>query len=412
MLIYLLAFSILFYYPGFRFFGILVNIPLIILLLLDIVIISKWYFNQRDILFIGLFILWCLIGVIFRYPISSYLLSLLFTTALILPLGASLKHLDIDVERMLNYLILGVFVSISFIPFELYFRYMHLFGFSGNEIWLNVGGHYMRYYRASSTMMEPSHYAIVLTFIYVILDIARSRGYQIKNLILFRYCYFTALVLGASLSGIAMIGFYFFIKAVYFIIAIVQRKFQVLVSKRVLAYLVVGVTLLFTLNILSHNFVGKVVSRMHDRVLLTKEAIQHQKSEGSSGVRSNFLWISGKYLESSSFGGIMFGEGYSHYHFWLIKNAKNIGYNSSEIYNLFFVLLLSTGIFGLLWFIIMNISVLNVNFRDANDIAFLLLFFVSFLTHGYLVMYWVFVPVLFYKLVPGKNQVRRSDIGA
>jgi hypothetical protein len=398
MLVYSLAFSLTFFYPGFHLAGIIINIPLVLVLLLDFYILLKCRFNQKNLFFIIIFFLWSFFGVVFRYPILSYLPSLVFSMSLILPLCVSWKTLNIDVEKMLNYMVLGAFISFLFIPFELYFRYMKLFGYTGNELWLNISGHSVRLFRASALMMEPSHFTVLLTLIYVTLDIAESRGYSIKHFILFRYCYFVTLILSVSLSGIVLFVLYYAIKFIRFIFKNVVNDSKILINKRIVVYTVSGIIFLVLINILSNNYIGHIAKRVFERVIETRDVVKKQKSVGSSGERASFIWASKIYLENSSVQNVIIGDGFSNYHQWLAANSKRIGYSTGEVYNLYFVVLLSVGLIGLLWFVLMILSLTDTNYLDFGDVAFLIILLCSFLTHAYLIMYWVWVPILLFRL--------------
>jgi hypothetical protein len=398
-LIYLMAFSITFYNIGISLGPIKVNIPLISILILDTILVFKEKFNSKNVLLLGLFFLICLMSGIIRHPFLSYFPSLSFTLALLLPLCVNWEKIGIEKERMLNYLVSGALLSILFIPFELYFRYMHLFGFEGNELWLNFGGHSLLFYRVSSTMSEPSHYMVVLSFIYILVDIAIKKGYQIKYIRLFKYGYFGALILSVSLSGIALILFYFLMKFIYFTLKCIENKVKLKISRRVIFGIIGGIVLLFIVNSFSNNLIGKIVSRVKDRVLVTKDLIREQKSIDSEGVRSSFIWVSKIYLTNSSEFNILLGEGYSNYQKWLRNNESKIGYKTGEVYNLFLALLLSIGVLGLIVFVILVINLADIDFRRGNDVIFLTTLFVSFLSHGYLIMYWVWLPILFFKII-------------
>jgi hypothetical protein len=240
---------------------------------------------------------------------------------------------------------------------------------------------------------------VVLSFIYILVDIAIKKGYQIKYIRLFKYGYFGALILSVSLSGIALILFYFLMKFIYFTLKCIENKVKLKISRRVIFGIIGGIVLLFIVNSFSNNLIGKIVSRVKDRVLVTKDLIREQKSIDSEGVRSSFIWVSKIYLTNSSEFNILLGEGYSNYQKWLRNNESKIGYKTGEVYNLFLALLLSIGMLGLIVFVILVINLADIDFRRGNDVIFLTTLFVSFLSHGYLIMYWVWLPILFFKII-------------
>lgn len=402
-LIYLLAFSITFYNIGIPLHWIKINLPLVLVVCLDAILVFKGKFSARDLFFIALFISCSLISAICRHPFLSYFPSLAFTFLLLLPLGAVWGKIDINKEKLLNYLIMGALLSIFFIPFELYFRYMHLYGFSGNELWLNIGGHSVRFYRASSTMLEPSHYTVVLSFIYIITDIAKERGVSVKYFGFFKYCFFITLILCVSLSGFALILLFFILKFFHFVLKFLIKKVRFTFSRRAIFATIGGILLILLINGFSNNLIGKVFTKVHDRVLETKNVIQKQKAEGSSGQRSSFIWVSKIYLTNNKLFNICLGEGFSNYHKWLLDNDKKTGYRTGEVYNLYLAVLLSTGLLGLISFVLMVINFCDINLRQFNENIFLIILLVSFLTHGYLVMYWVWLPILFFKIIKSNS---------
>jgi hypothetical protein len=149
---------------------------------------------------------------------------------------------------------------------------------------------------------------------------------------------------------------------------------------------------------LSNNYIGHIAKKVYDRVKETTDVVEKQKSVGSSGERASFIWASKIYLHNSSVQNVIIGDGFSNYHQWLAANSKRIGYSTGEVYNLYFVVLLSVGLLGLLFFVLMILSLTDTNYLDFGDIAFLIILLASFLTHGYLIMYWVWVPILLFKL--------------
>jgi hypothetical protein len=193
------------------------------------------------------------------------------------------------------------------------------------------------------------------------------------------------------------------LKLLNFIIKCYINRLKIIINKRILIKILSGILLLLVFNGLSNNFIGKVGSKVRERVLLTSGVIEKQKSEGSSGVRASFLWVSKIYVTQSPIFNILFGEGFSNYQKWLLDNAKQIGYDSGEAYNLFLVVLLSIGSIGLISFVLMVISISHVNFLVFNEIVFLIILFVSFFTHGYLVMYWVWIPILFFRIIKNNS---------
>jgi hypothetical protein len=403
VLIYLLAFSITFYIIGFSLAGLKINLPLLLIFILDVMLIIRGKFISKDLLLIIIFSSLCFLSTLFRYPFLSYFPSLTLTMLLILPLAASWNKLDIDREKLMNFLVAGALISLFYIPFELYFRYMHLFGYKGNELWVSISGHSFCFYRASSTMLEPSHYTVVLLFIYILIDIAQKRGYSIRNSGLFRYCFFIALILGVSLSGIVLICLYLILKLIYFSLKFVTNKSKIVARKNKLIKILSGIVLLLVINGLSHDFSGKVISKIRERVSITTDVIARQKSEGSSGERLSFIWVSKMYVTQSPVSNILFGEGFSNYRQWLVNNKKQIGYDTGEAYNLFLIVFLSIGIIGLIAFIIMLLGISEVNFLVFDEIVFVTILFVSFFTHGYLVMYWMWTPILFFKIVKSNS---------
>ena len=398
-LLYLLAFSFTFFNIGFLYAGIRVNIPVITILILDFILIFKGKIILSDFFFVTLFGTICLLSAFYRFPVLSYFPSFVYTMALIFPLCILWTDVEIDKEKLLNYLVLGAIISAFYIPFELYFRYMHLFGYTGNELWISIGGASHRFYRASSLMLEPSHYVLVLFFIYLFVDFAKDKGYLVKHLILFKYCFFIALILGASLSGIALLILYYFFKILKFVFRCFLGSIKIRIKRKSVIIIITAIILVIFVNILSNNFISKVASKIHERVLLTKDVIEKQKSEGSSGERSSFIWVSKIYVKQSSAINILIGEGFSNYRQWLLNNEKQIGYKTGEVYNLLLVVLLSSGLLGLIIFILMVIKISNINLLIYDETVFIILVFVSFFTHGYLTMYWVWIPILFFKII-------------
>lgn len=403
-LIYLLAFFITFYYPGISIGGIVLNIPIVLLVCIDIYLILKGKLSKVDFIFVGLFFLFALFTSIFRHPLESFILSLTFTGMLFIPFIFKLEHFGLNRNKLLSYLILGSIVSMMFIPFELYGRYMHLFGFSGNELWISISGRSFCYYRASSTMLEPSHYDVVLTFIFIITDIARRRGLQIKNLILFRIGYIFSMLLGVSLSGILLLFIYILYRLIILLYSSLHGTFSVKVNLRKIIYLLVTIFILIIGNYTSGNFAGKVYLKIRERVQLTQVAVKTHNATGSSGVRSSFIWTSKYFLATNNWKEILVGEGYSNYRPWLLHHAKEVGYRAEEVYNLYLILLLSIGLIGLFLFVLMIVTIGHLNIFNMDDFIFIFLIFISFFTHGYLVMYWVWLPILFYRLLSNNTR--------
>lgn len=403
MLIYLLAFSITFYNIGFSVGGIMINIPTISILILDIILILRGKFNRSDLIYISLFISWSLIGVIYRYPFWTYFPSLVFSLCLILPLSANWNNVRIDKSRILDYMILGAIFSMILIPFELYFRYEHLFGLVGNELWFSIDNASFCYYRPSALMLEPSHYVFVLTFIYILVDIFKERNIYCKYFLLYKYCYFFTLILSISLSGMVLFFIYIILKLLFRLSGHILYRKIIVIRKRQLVNFIMVLILIFILNAITNNFIGRITSKVAERVLVTKDVVLKQKAEGSSGLRSSFIWVSKIYVNGSPITSLLMGEGFSNYRYWLKNHTKQIGYDSGEAYNLYLILLLSVGIIGLIIFMMMVLVLSHVCLNSFSEMLFIFIFILSFFTHGYLMMYWVWFPLLFFRILKSNN---------
>ena len=88
-------------------------------------------------------------------------------------------------------------------------------------------------------------------------------------------------------------------KFIYFTLKCIENKVKLKISRRVIFGIIGGIVLLFIVNSFSNNLIGKIVSRVKDRVLVTKDLIREQKSIDSEGVRSSFIWVSKIYLTNS-----------------------------------------------------------------------------------------------------------------
>lgn len=294
------------------------------------------------------------------------------------------------------------------VPFELFLSYTHLFDYDGFEMLVSYGGFVTLLYRVASTMQEPSHYLILLSLIYVIVDISYNKGYEIKYHKIYQYAFFIILILSVSLSGMITIILYFLIKNTKLLVKFFFLGFRPKIKTKTISKTIIFFLLLFTINILSNNILEKVSYKVVERVNLTTNAIKNKNPEGSSGLRMSFIWVSKYYLESSSALKVLLGEGFSNYSKWLTKNSEKIGYETGLAYNAFLIVLISCGIIGFFIFLLMIINLVNVN-SFFECILFLGPFIISLFAHGYLIMYWVWYPVLFYRLIMNSHNSKIVD---
>ena len=376
----------------------MINIPFVTICILNIILFIGGKFKSRDIELILIFLFWIILTVLFRHSPNTYIFSFIVTSLLLIPLGISVSWLKINKEKLLKYLVLGCIASMILVPFELFLSYTHLFNYDGFETQVNYEGSTTLLYRVASTMQEPSHYLILLSLIYIIVDISYNKGYKIKYYRIFQFAFLIVLILSISFSGMITIILYFLIKNTKSLVRFFSLGFRPKIKTKTISKAIIFLLLLFVINILSHNIFGKIGYKIVERVNLTTNAVKNKNSEGSSGVRMSFIWVSKYYLESSSALKTLCGEGFSNYSKWLTKNSEKIGYETGLAYNAFLIVLISCGIIGFFIFLLMIINLVNVN-SFFECILFLGPFIISLFAHGYLIMYWAWSPVLFYRLI-------------
>ena len=386
----------------------MINIPFVTICILNVILFIGGKFKSRDIALILIFLFWIILTVVFRYSPSTYVFSYIITSLLLIPLGISGSWLKINKEKLLEYLVLGCLISMIFVPFELFLSYTHLFNYDGFEMLVNYKGSTISLYRIASTMQEPSHYLILLSLIFIIVDISYEKGYEIKYRTIFNYGFLFVLILSASLSGMITVALYFLIKITKSLARCFIKGFRPKIKTKSISKLIIFFLLFFTINLLSHNIFVKIGSKLIERVNITTNAIKNESSEGSSGLRTSFIWVSKYYLESNSALKTLWGEGFSNYSEWLTKNSEKIGYDTGLAYNTFLIVLISCGIIGFFIFLLMIITLVKVNSFFAY-ILFLGPFIISLFTHGYLVMYWAWSPILFYRLIMNSHDSQLVD---
>jgi O-antigen ligase len=371
---------------GYAIGGYVFTIPTILSLLIVISYILKLNkrFEFKILIPFLLFIFWALLSVLYNDLGWSWINSM--AALILMSLPVFFKYNSKQLSGLTKYIIFGFFLTI---PFSIYDLLVTLFNIQpigqGSEFFhYSQGGIVDGYYRIRATFDEPSFYAIYLC---AMLSFIIGTKYQ-KNKYLF-YSIIVLIILTLSLTGYVLL--------VYLLYFHTSLK-----NKAKVKHVFILIVFLLLYSLLFQAQLGHIYNRIKNSFT----SILEFNVLGSEGPRLNSLIVLLRYYQDERTN-IYFGEGYSNYENWLIDNFSSydpirVPFARGTIHNLFAVIGISTGIVGLILYLIIFIAMYRNKIIDKDSLILILLIqFAYTQIVGYLI--WGILLIFRYKATALQN---------
>lgn len=295
----------------------------------------------------------------FRYPINSFFPSLII---LLMTLMIFLNSKGDNYLRTKD-LILGIKIIAVYCFFELtignslpeYWKYFeNLLGLSGDT------QYYRGIRRLRGAFLEPSVFAIALnTYLFILNHSKLSAKFK------FRYSCILVILIILTFSSSALLLF-----LVNLSFLIYRNIFGI--NQQLKKYAIYSIILipLGVLGITKTRFI-EPLSRSVEKIQLIQEVILSGNLTGSVGYRVHSILVPFQYIqESSSYINKLLGTGYSNYSDYLISKyhfADFSGFSDGSIGNILSAILLSTGILGLITFLIFIWNIISIPSQNSIE---------------------------------------------
>jgi len=329
----------------FHAFGLMIgeynfNLPTLFHILLFLVYIytkKNLIFSKKIMPIISFFLFWCLITVYYNQLPFNWIFSFVVFILMVLPIVLSYRVNDFD--QFYFYVIVGFLITVPFSLYDLCVTLLSLQPFGHDSIFFDysVRGWVGGFYRVRATFDEPSFYAIYLCLVFYLLN---NKRFPYKSIIISLLVFL--LVMTLSLTGIAIFSFILAYKVINSSVSIKIKTLLAITS------------IIFSIIIFLPNNFQNIISRSNNAV----SALLSFNTAGSEESRINSIPVLINYFNSNNSNPLI-GEGYSNYQGWLINNYGSHGKSNSfargTIHNAFGVIGISTGIIGLIIYILIFI---------------------------------------------------------
>jgi hypothetical protein len=285
-----------------------------------------------------MFLFWCIVTVIYNQLSFSWIISFMAFILMIIPITFNYNAIELDGFK--KYVIAGFLLTLPFAIYDIAVTIYDLPPFGLNSYFFDysnsgiIGG----FYRVRATFDEPSFYAIYLCLIFYFIN-----SYKFKYNTLLIIINLILIILTLSLTGIFIMFFLIYYKYL-------RGRIFIKIKPAILLLFII-----LCMFLISPNFYQNISYRIKNTIL----AFTSFRAVGSEESRINSFPVLIDYYNSSD-GNIIFGEGYSNYEKWLQNNYSHLGRSSSfargTIHNAFGVVGISTGIIGLLIYILIFVN--------------------------------------------------------
>ena len=394
---------------GFSVSGYPMSIPMLCLVCYTA---TLWF--HRPWLRLGVFVpavlfsTWCLSVTIFRWPIASFVPSLLalfilWTPFWLLPRGSDL--LDVCVRWSVRGLVLCLCIGY-------YQLAANSLGLPALDSYLPViepqrtnavGG----LLRLNALMVEPAYLASYLSFNYIVIDCfwhprpLRKAAVKAATLSL--------LLMTFSLSGLAILVAYLCFKSLVTPLRQVRvRKLYWVPIVLVIAALFLGfwsgsASTSYYLYRIRNTFL--VITSFQD---VLEQRLAKGISMGSEAKRLGAISLAADYLKEEN---VLWGEGYANYENWVVEAWAAKGYSTgSQIHNLYSVVIISVGVVGLILYCAFLASLRLPLIRGpARWCAFFLAWLVAGIATGHLIVYLYWAPLYVLCFAARDAAIKRSS---
>lgn len=335
-----------------------------------------------------------------RHPLASYLFSLGALALAILPFASASTSLQkIELRALLRGLKAGLVLTAFAVLISIFVQVLGMTLVMGPlKDWLvgpEATGTFLGYIRPMAGFSEPSHLAIYLITMYVFFDLVATPG---RTTVFWRLLLVVTVLLVGSVSGLVLFGLYLFAKAAKEVLRFAAGKLANSSSSTVIRLIGLVSVVFIGFVLLGPNAQG-LTEEYWTRVLQTVEAVQSGNLVGSEGSRVNAFLALPDFWAETGWIGVATGIGYANYQTWLTETYGYLGESATfargGIDNLLVAILLSTGIVGLLFYIIFLYRGLGGR-QSLSHLPVIVFILGVHFSYGYLIsgLYWNLLLIL------------------
>ncbi len=338
----------------------------------------------------------------FRYPLQTYALSLGALALAILPLTVRPRNV-VQVGGLLLGVKVGLILTLALMSLQIFLQLLPgtlpLQDMLGEHL-TRPQGDFLGYNRPAAGFDEPSYLAIYLSACFALQDLLPASPVRRAW---WKAAIASAIVLSGSLSGVAILFMYL---ATSSAVAVAKGRIR---APRPLTLVSLGLGLVLA-SIVAVALQGKLseaVQVYYERLLVAQMDIATDNLMSSEGSRLLAFLALLDFWDSSGILGFLFGTGYANYREVLLQMYGYLheatSFGRGDVDNMLVVVMLSTGLLGLVAFLAFVIHQLS-SIPLSNRIPQISLFFAICFAYGFLIapMYWNLILVISCASIVGK----------
>ena len=330
-----------------------------------------------------------------RHPVSSYALSLAALGLALLPFANSRLRPG-ELRGLVKGLLLGVWLTLGLMALSILPQVVGALYLLGPLESVLVGteqtGVFLGYVRPFAGFSEPSHLAIYLASVYVVLDLLVRGGWPLA---LWRAVAPVAVLFTGSVAGLVLLLVYVFSRWAGALGRLLAGRFSMQLVMRGLVVTAVLVALFLAIG----PDPGDLFEEYALRVLKTMDDVETGNLVGSEGSRVNAVLALPDYWTTTGLPGFLAGTGYANHEAWLIDAYGHLSewstFSRGAVDSILIAVFLSTGVFG----IVAYLRFLTVGFGSrvlAAHMSLAVFVLAVNFAYGYLIagFYWQLLFVL------------------
>ena len=282
-----------------------------------------------------------------RHPLSSYAMSLAALGLALLPFANSRLRPG-ELFGLVRGLLLGMWLTLGLMVLCILPQVVDAVELLGPlASWL-VGteqmGVFLGYIRPFAGFSEPSHLAIYLASVYVVLDLLVRAGWPLA---FWRAVAPVAVLFTGSVAGLVLLLVYVFSRWAGALGRLLAGRFSMQLVMRGL----VATSVLVALFLAIGPDPGDLFEEYALRVLKTMDDVETGNLVGSEGSRVNAVLALPDYWTTTGLPGFLAGTGYANHEAWLIDAYGHLSewstFSRGAVDSILIAVFLSTGVFGI-----------------------------------------------------------------
>ncbi|MDB4181829.1 hypothetical protein N9737_03805 [Polaribacter sp.] len=324
----------------------------------------------------------CFISSFGRYPISSFLPSLLVFSFLLFPFLTKIKIINTQRLMINSFALLSIYCLFEFIIGLISVQLMF-----DIENFLNIKGSTTTYRgirRLRGAFLEPSVMGIALNFYLLYFSNLIRISFSKKMILIF--VAILLIILTFSSSAYAALT----LNIIFIIISKLKINNIKLNFKKIIFLSVFALVLVF-----GNNYFFAPIYKAFEKLTLIPDVILSGNITGSVGYRINSLIVAPIYIQEAGFYGRMLGTGFSNYSDYIITNyGQNefSGFYDGSIGNIFSAILLSTGLLGFFSFLVFMKEAIYIQ-NKLTHMNFIFLVIMALISFGDLTSPWIWIII-------------------